>query len=236
MQPVRRLLVISDIHGQIETFKKLLDKSGFDREKDLLFLLGDYVDRGKDPKAVIKQVRTLENQGAIVLKGNHEDLMERALSSLHPDAIKNWAYNGGAQTLASYGLSIEGLFSGARNGIKPDLPDDLQDDLKWVGRLNNYAETDHYLFVHAGVDPDKPVAETDEHTLLWIRTPFFTQYHGSKTVLFGHTPTIRLHGSNDVYFGKNNIIGIDGGCVYGGQLNCLELPSKNVYHVQPGSL
>ena len=37
-----------------------------------------------------------------------------------------------------------------------------------------------------------------------------------------------LHGSENcgVYFGSNRIIGIDGGAVYGGQLNCLELPSK----------
>ncbi len=35
-----------------------------------------------------------------------------------------------------------------------------------------------------------------------------------------------------VYFGSNRIIGIDGGAVYGGQLNCLELPSKRVYVVK----
>lgn len=56
---------------------------------------------------------------------------------------------------------------------------------------------------------------------------------GDKTVIFGHTPTsvIRQEKNHDVYFGENNIIGIDGAATYGGQLNCLELPDKRTYSV-----
>lgn len=230
MQSVRRLLVISDMHGQIHHFNHLLDKIEFDETKDLLFLLGDYVDRGEDPRAVVAKARELEKKGAIALKGNHESMMEKALIGRKPEAVSHWAANGGAQTLASYGLDIRTVYNQICHH-QLELPDNLRDDLEWIVHLNIYAQTEHYIFVHAGVDPDKNIEETDEDTLLWIREPFFNGYHGDKTVIFGHTPTMNFQPTCDVFFGKNNIIGIDGGCVFGGQLNCLELPSKTTYSV-----
>ncbi|RYL89786.1 serine/threonine protein phosphatase [Sporolactobacillus sp. THM7-4] len=231
MYTVRRLLVISDMHGQIDAFNKLLDKVRYEPEKDLLFLLGDYVDRGQNPKAVIQKARELEKKGAITLKGNHEDMMEKALTRFNSESLSVWAANGGTQTLSSYGVSIKKVFEDVKSQGFFDLPDDLKNDLEWVQNLNFYAETEHYLFVHAGVDPDKKLDDTDEQTFLWIRGPFLEGYHGDKTVIFGHTPTMTIQPTSDVYFGENNIIGIDGGCVFGGQLNCLELPSMETYQV-----
>lgn len=230
MQAVRRLLVISDMHGQIDAFNALLEKAAFNETEDLLFLLGDYIDRGQNPRAVVAKARELEKKGAIVLKGNHEAMMEQALIGRKPESVAHWAANGGANTLSSYGLDFETVYHNIeRDSLK--LPDELNDDLLWIKRLNVYAQTEHYIFVHAGVDPDKKLEDTDEETLLWIREPFFTAYQGDKTVIFGHTPTVNLQSSPDIYFGDNNIIGIDGGCVFGGRLNCLELPSKATYFV-----
>src|SRR5690606_12515052 len=81
--------------------------------------------------------------------------------------------------------------------------------------------------------PEKTIEETDPHELIWIREKFHNGYSGKKTVIFGHTPTNYLHKEDNftVFFGDNNIIGIDGGAVYGGQLNCLELHSFHVYHI-----
>ncbi|MDD9147221.1 MULTISPECIES: metallophosphoesterase family protein [unclassified Sporolactobacillus] len=227
---MRRLLAISDMHGEIDPFNALLDLTHYNPDEDLLILLGDYVDRGQDPKAVIKKARELESGGAIALKGNHEDMMEKALASPGPDTLANWAANGGARTLASYGLTFKTFYHGLQNG-SADLPKELRDDLEWIQHLAFYTQTEHYFFVHAGVDPEKSPDETDDQTFLWTRAPFLTHYHGEKTVVFGHTPTMTLQSSSGVFFGQNNIIGIDGGCVFGGQLNCLELPSGNTYHV-----
>ncbi|MFT8317906.1 MAG: metallophosphoesterase family protein [Sporolactobacillus sp.] len=232
MQPVKRLLVISDMHGQIDMFHALLEKIKYQAEDDLLFLLGDYVDRGQDPKAVVQQARELESQGAIVLKGNHEDMMEKALLGRTPESLAHWAANGGGETLKSYGLDLKKVYKKLIKGDDLDLPQALTDDLAWIQQLNFYAQTEHYLFVHAGINPDSAIEEQDEQDLLWIRDPFFEQYHGEKTVVFGHTPTMYFHQSYAVYFGENNIIGIDGGAVFGGQLNCLELPSKTTFFVR----
>lgn len=233
---MERMLVISDIHGELEKFDGLLAAVGYNPEKDQLILLGDYVDRGPNARGVIEKVIALKEAGALVLKGNHEDLMIKALTTQEERAWKRWAQiNGGDMTLRSYGFT-EADFAVDENAetfIQPTLQSEiLTQHLAFITNLETYIETEDYIFVHAGVQPGTPVSETDPHTLMWIRDEFHTGYSGHKIVVFGHTSTETLHGDPDnfhVYFGMNRIIGIDGGAVYGGQLNCLELPSQAVY-------
>lgn len=234
---VQRTLVISDIHGAIDLFEKLLEKVKYDCMNDQLILLGDYVDRGPNAKAVIEKVMRLKEQGARVLKGNHEDMMIKALTSDEEKFWNHWAVrNGGDKTLLSYGFSERDLLVEEGMFQKPKLDSkELQGHLEFIQGLEHYIETDDFIFVHAGVEPNVPVCESDPYTLVWIRDEFHRGYNGEKIVIFGHTPTTLLHKEKrkyEVFFGVNRIIGIDGGAVYGGQLNCLELPSQKVYSVK----
>ncbi|MFT8870923.1 MAG: metallophosphoesterase family protein [Sporolactobacillus sp.] len=232
MAPEQRLLVISDIHGQIHLLDALLGKVAFTPGSDRLLLLGDYVDRGRDSKAVIQRVRLLQEQGATVLKGNHEDMMEKALIGRAAEDVALWTANGGAQTLASYSVDVKAFCRATVTGETFALPAELTDDLEWIGGLSMTMHTDGCLFVHAGVDPTRPLEAQGPQQFLWMREPFFSGYAGSEPVIVGHTPTINLHDSFDVYFADNQIIAIDGGAVFGGQLNCLELPSKRTWAIK----
>ncbi|CAM4326522.1 serine/threonine protein phosphatase [Bacillus manliponensis] len=234
---MKRILVISDIHGEIEKFEKLLIEVNYNAKHDQLILLGDYIDRGPNARAVIEKVMQLKEEGAFVLKGNHEDMMIKALTMNEENSWNHWVKrNGGDKTLYSYGLSEKELAIESEGFEKPKLISrTLDKHLHFVKGLEHYIETDEYIFVHAGVEPTKQVSETDPYKLMWIRNEFHNEYQGEKIVVFGHTETKYLHGNHeihDVYFGENRIIGIDGGAVYGGQLNCLELPSQNVYMVK----
>jgi serine/threonine protein phosphatase 1 len=184
---MKRILVISDIHGELAKFEALLAAAQYNSEQDQLILLGDYVDRGP---------------------------------------VQSYGF-----TEADYALD-----ENAESFAKPELQSDIvSEHLAFITKLEHYIETDDYIFVHAGVQPGLPVSETDPFTLMWIRGEFHTGYSGEKIVVFGHSSTDTLHGDSDnyhVYFGVNRIIGIDGGAVYGGQLNCLELPSQVVYNVK----
>lgn len=53
---MKRRLVISDIHGCHDQFKRLLDVVKYAPHNDQLILLGDYVDRGGSSKEVVEQV------------------------------------------------------------------------------------------------------------------------------------------------------------------------------------
>ncbi len=226
----RRTLAISDIHGERERFERLLDEVCYDPADDHLILLGDYVDRGPDSRGVVDLVIGLRDEGATVLMGNHEQMMLEAFAG-EPGAIERWFNNGAQATLRSYGH---------RDATAKRIPRTLRSNpqiaehLEFLAELDYFHETDDAVFVHGGVDPDVELvdlAETDPHTLLWIRDRFFRRYAGAKTVVFGHTATPFIHGSPDVYFGDNQVIGIDGGAVYGGPLHCLELPARRVHSV-----
>lgn len=235
---MKRILAISDIHGEIDLLEQLLTKVNYDSNKDQLILLGDYVDRGPNAMAVVEKAIELQREGAIILKGNHEDMMIKALTTDDERSWKHWAVrNGGDQTLESYGFTMQDYAIQSESPfIKPTLHDaTLTKHLQFIQKLQPLVKYGGYVFVHAGVDPKIPIEETDPYRLMWIRDEFFEHYEGDHTIIFGHTPTPNLHkekGDFTVYFGKNRIIGIDGGAVYGGQLNCLVLPTMDVYSVR----
>ena len=60
---MKRTLVISDIHGELELFEELTAEVNYDSTQDQLILLGDYIDRGPDSKKVLEKVMELKQKG-----------------------------------------------------------------------------------------------------------------------------------------------------------------------------
>ncbi len=234
-----RILAISDIHGELELLEELLIKVKFDATQDKLFLLGDYIDRGPASCGVLNIVAELQATGARVLMGNHEALMLKACRLGTPKAWNHWAaVNGGDATLASYGYHMEDFEDAILSNTLPSfiqtLPK-LEEHLQLIETFETYIELEDAIFVHGGVVPGVALADTDPLRLLWVREEFHTGYKGEKTVIFGHTQTYELHKdptNYDVYFGDNNIIGIDGGAVFGGRLHALEWPNRQIISVE----
>ncbi|MFT4413922.1 metallophosphoesterase family protein [Fredinandcohnia humi] len=232
---MKRMLAISDIHGDIEKFERLLDLVEYDKEQDQLLLLGDYVDRGPHSRAVLNKVFELKNEGAIALLGNHDKMMIDAFQG-EPMNLKRWFYNGGIKTLQNYGYEIEKddakyWYETSEFPEPLQMNEEIRKHIDMLKELPYYYETDSHIFVHAGVHPETPLQSTDPYTLVWIREEFHKRYSGKKTVVFGHTPVNYLHNSNEMYFGENNIIGIDGGCAYGGRLYCLDVGKSQIFYV-----
>ncbi len=92
--------VMSDLHGEADRFHAMLEKIRFSRE-DVLYVLGDVVDRGPDGIGLLREIIGMPN--AVMLLGNHEYMMHQYMS---PDAtekdIRRWNRNGNAPTLASF--------------------------------------------------------------------------------------------------------------------------------------
>lgn len=222
--------MISDIHGCYQEFNQLLSKVKYDPKVDQLILVGDYCDRGPDSKDVIEQVMLLvETQGVIAIRGNHDQMLVDAL--LHGQDSR-FLRNGGFSTLESYcGWDFfGGNFSLDRyREAKEYMLQHYADHFDFLKQLPFYYEDDKHIYVHAGIDP---ACEDWKQTLpmdfLWIREPFIEHPTNlDKTVVFGHTPTIDFHGTADIWFAEDKI-GLDGGCCFGYQLNCLEI-TKDAY-------
>ena len=207
MSQAGSVYVVGDIHGCLEPLRALMARVA-PRPEDRLVFIGDYIDRGPDARGVVEYLLGLLGRPTFLL-GNHEHLLLEALDTGH---LSDWFANGGESTLASYGGELDRIPPTHRAFFRSLLP---------------YAEIEGFLFVHAGVRPGIPLAEQSLDDLLWIREDFY-QHPGPfpKTVIFGHTP---LH---EVFLGRDRI-GIDTGCVYGGKLSCLKLPSCEVVQV-PG--
>jgi serine/threonine protein phosphatase 1 len=194
---------IGDVHGCHHLLLKLLQgiaRHAAGRPHRLVFL-GDYIDRGPDSAAVVATVRELEERSPATvtcLMGNHEAMMLTAAAD--PSAVPWWLANGGYATLRSFGAANVG-----------ELPAEVLD---WASRLPTSWEDDRRCFVHAGLDPRRPLADQDDFDRLWIREPFLSADHDfGKHVVHGHTPLATA--SPDERRHRTNL---DTAAVFGGAL------------------
>jgi len=202
-----KIFAIGDIHGSFDRLQDLMQKIPINFANDTLVFIGDYIDRGPGSVEVVEYLLDLKKRvsGAIFLKGNHEDMLEKYL-----DGTDRFTYllNGGQNTLDSY------LSKTDRSGSFPIPPDHME----FFKSLRLYYETEAYIFVHAGLRPKVPLASQETEDLLWIRDKFiYSKYNFGKPVVFGHTPLEKP-------LVEPNKIGIDTGAVYGNALTCVQLP------------
>lgn len=231
-----RKLVISDIHGCQDEFNFILSKCKYNPRSNQLILLGDYVDRGLKSKQVVEQVMDFKNNhNAIVLKGNHDDMMVSALKHDDEAYDAQWLNNGGFTTLISYiggDYFEEGFEWDKYIEVKEYIRKHYQHHINFLDSLPLYYEDDNHIYVHAGINPLlNNWKNTSDDDFIWIREQFFRNSTGlNNKVVFGHTPAIHLHGSAEIWFDpKGDKIGIDGACAYGKQLNLLEITEEGLY-------
>lgn len=219
-----RCYVVADIHGCLDELVRLLEALPLE-DSDRLIFLGDYVDRGPDPKGVVSYLIERERKGKqemIFLKGNHEDMF-LAYLGLPGRYGDMFLFNGGGATLASYGIPPSS--SSSQEGLSR-IP---QNHLKFFQELRSYYLMEPFLCVHAGIHPAKPLEQQDEEELLWIRDEFILNRHFLPyTVLFGHTP------QREVLFHLPYKVGLDTGLVYGNELSCLEVYEKVLFQIGRG--
>ena len=194
---------IGDIHGSLLKLEQLMlqceqDASG--RPATFVFL-GDYIDRGPDSSGVIAYLMEMERRfgdRVVALKGNHEAMAIDAVDGETP--LRMWFVGGGEATLESYG------------GVPPhELP---QDHVEWMRALRLSHDDGRRFFAHAGVDPEVPLADQAENTLLWIREPFLSHTGDyGRLVVHGHTP--QMTGAPDL---RGNRLNLDTAAVFGGPL------------------
>jgi serine/threonine protein phosphatase 1 len=166
--------VIADIHGRYDLLSEALAEITL-RSRDeaaAIVMLGDYVDKGPDSKGVIDLLLAGVDAGwnLVTLKGNHDALMVEALHD--PSKMAAWMGKGGDAALASYG---------------GDLAAVPASHIGWLDRLQLLHVDAHRLYVHAGVDPELPLDQQCEATLLCKRYPSeFSGGFGTLHVIHGH--------------------------------------------------
>lgn len=222
---MKRTLVISDIHGCYTPFNDLLELMNYKPGEDKLLLLGDFVDRGPRSMEVVDQVIGLvERDGAIAIQGNHDERLVDVVLERSEQSLMKFTGHGGRQTAESYTGIKQGTVEHLVERAKAIIPERYPHHITFLDRLPYYHEDEHFIYVHAGINPNYlNWREQPSRDFLYIKGPFLGRPTSvNKTVVFGHTKTVDIHGKPDIWFGDGKI-GIDGGCASGLQLNGLEI-------------
>lgn len=229
LAPESPLFVIGDVHGCAGLLGSLLSRIGWPDlpEGAVLVLLGDYVDRGEESRAVLDLVAGLAAQApgrVVTLRGNHEQMMLDFLD--HPaERGPRWLRNGGLQTLASYGIgglseSSEGAaLETAANRLAAALGRERQD---WLRALPLQWRSGNVHMVHAAADPALPMEAQEARVLLWGRGEFFrTPRSDGNWIVHGHTVVKEP-------LARNGRIAVDTGAVYTGRLTAAAIEAGKV--------
>ena len=94
--------------------------------------------------------------------------------------------------------------------------------LAFLEGLERYVELGGYAFVHAGIDPQRPLSEQTDDTLYWARDRFLaSKRHFTHRVVHGHTPSERP-------YEDQRRIGVDTGAYASGVLTAVRLEGEAV--------
>jgi len=208
-----RYLVVGDVHGCVEELRELLDLAGGGRE---IVLVGDLVAKGPGSHDVLVLAR---ERSARAVLGNHDQHLIRWRDAL--DA-------GEAERRLS-----EDQLEAAR-----ELD---ADDWAWLRALPFYIRLEDAgaVVVHGGFVSGVPLERQKPEHMLTLRSilpdgtpskkalegvPWASLWPGPELVLFGHDAIrgLQMH---------RHAIGLDTGCVYGGQLTGYLLPERRLVQV-----
>jgi len=220
----KRIIVVSDIHGDLTTFKELLDKCEYNEEEDYLIILGDFLEKGKEILDTIHYVMELSaNDRVYVLKGNcdraieycsNDDGLEDGLGY-----IKRMKNNIFVEKAKELGIEIN-----EPEDLK-EVVSNLQEEREFIDKLPLVLVSDRLVFVHAGIKTLDE--ETDKKFLLSTKMFGNDSHNLQQYVIVGHFPVsnycskiFRLTPNFDM---NKKIISIDGGnnMKTFGQLNAL---------------
>lgn len=217
--------VISDLHGQYNIFKTLLEKADFS-DSDTLYMLGDAIDRGPAGIRILQQVKNSPNMHFLL--GNHEFMMLNAVApdGSVPETVEDlpgsdarlWTLkNGGDKTFNEY------------LNLKEEERIEL---VQWLSTrpLSTMVtvKDETYLLTHSFFQTefiDIPYCRLDYRTawvIVWM-TPYRNDIFVSPgeyaaiapcRVVLGHVPVYVANPgfSGLAPFFDGNIIDIDGGC------------------------
>ncbi|KAG5357714.1 Bis(5'-nucleosyl)-tetraphosphatase, symmetrical [Yarrowia sp. C11] len=238
-----RLILIGDIHGSFKQLKHLLEKADYNKKKDQLFFLGDFISKGEDSQGVVDFAM---EHNALCVRGNHEDKLVVAYEKYHhlhhqktvkTPGGKHITRNGPANVLADEDdLSEE--FSAKQMEYIASCPA--------IMRLGDISETGNLaVAVHAGLMWNVPrLEDQDPDAVMRMRSllppkdtvytedddgvPWFEVWNDKiedrakkdrMTIFYGHDARQGLQLTKYTR-------GLDSGCVKGGKLNAMIITQK----------
>ena len=239
LPPGRRILALSDIHGNLEFLKGALNAAQFSAE-DILFVVGDILEKGKQSLETLRYLMELSKTRTVYpLRGNCDQITLAFMARRGWDDETVW------RVMHSHWWKDTGFFWQLANeaGLVLNGPEDFDTlravmardysaELNFLRSMPTVIETQHYIFVHGGIPREDRLEELDNHSLLKNDNFMGQGLRFKKWVIVGHWPVTLyrtdIAQADPVVERDRHIISIDGGCVLkaDGQLNVLIIPER----------
>ena len=228
----RRVLVIADVHGNLPYLRGVLELAGFG-DGDLVIFDGDFLEKGEQSLDTLRFVMELCAAGrAKAVCGNCDGWSD--IFSLTPEQERRtleylaWRRRGLVWDMCRE-RALDPL-AGDFSSVKAALAEAFPDEWAFLAALPHAIESERFLFAHAGVHADKPLAAHTAEELVKYDDFLSTAGRFDKWLIVGHWPVMLYNESvvdaNPIVDRERHIVSIDGGCVLkdDGQLNALLLP------------
>ena len=242
VEPGRRVVAISDIHGNLPFLKELLKRVALTPD-DVLILVGDLLEKGRDSLATLRYVMELQEKYTVYpLCGNCDYIDHMFLEGGEPgdDAfhIKMTACPPGRAgvdkmlwpVLSVYWRDRSVLLQMAAEAGIP-FPNSLREmpalraalrsrfpkETGFLLHLPHILEAGNFIFVHGGVPREDRLEELEAYPCM-KNDDFMGQGHSfRKWVVAGHWPVTLydpgIQCSAPIIDRERHIVSIDGGCV-----------------------
>ena len=212
-----KTFVLGDVHGAYRALLQCFERSGFDRIKDRLIVIGDVCDGYPDVRQCIDEFLKVKHCDLVI--GNHD--MWALDWAVRGDKPEIWTSQGGDRTIASYG----------GGGMPKAHIDFLKSGQLWI-------EIKDKIFVHGGFNPDISLSSHSAQTFVWDRTLFDAAWKmqsignecklGSyKDIFVGHTTTELYNTLKPIH--ACNVWNIDTGAGWSGRLMIMDVTTKEYW-------
>jgi Icc-related predicted phosphoesterase len=227
------LTVVGDLHGDLESFEKILANRKKEENNYIIFL-GDYADRGEKGVEIIEKLIELKNnENVVLLKGNHEDYDSRGDPKFSPCTLIDEVQCKRGFWRSYFSKKLEPFFDGlylaaiadkilfVHGGISSSIKslDDLKhpelsgEDILWsdpdkTGRKGEYCNRRG-----AGVEFGEDVTEKVLNNI------------GVSLLVRSHQPRLASNGPN---LTQKKVVTISSTNVYGGMPHYLEIPGSKI--------
>lgn len=222
------IYAVGDVHGSLALLVELERQIVNDAEhivgEKWIVMLGDYIDRGGESAGVLDHLMRPPPTGfqRYCLTGNHEVMMVNFIAE--PSMTADWLRWGGAETLASYGITMASLQRASARQLDQVLQSHIPaSHQEFIASLPVALAVPGTIFVHAGLRPSSGLEDQADHDLMWHTwDDADAAAHGSQRIVHGHTP----HAHPLV---TANRIDVDTGAFATGKLTAVRLTEDGHY-------
>lgn len=238
----RRILAISDIHGNLEFLKGALEAAQFSPD-DILFVVGDILEKGKQSLETLRYLMALSTTHTVYpLRGNCDqitlDFMAQPQQGWDNEMVWRvmhtgwWKDTGFFWQLANR-VGVPLRCPGNLPTLREAIARHYAAELNFLRAMPTVIETQHYIFVHGGIPREERLEELENFPLLKNDNFLGQGLSFQKWVVVGHWPVTLyrtdIARADPLVERERHIISIDGGCVLktDGQLNVLIIPDRD---------